>query len=134
MELPAFHVQGDAVQHGRLQNARRVRILEGAPGGRRRGEPRRDGHLGRITTVADLPSKQALASYIRKAAALNDQGVKVARPQAVFAGFAPSRRRDYLEWITEAKTGQTRARRLTQAIEWMADGKSRNWKYEKRSG
>jgi uncharacterized protein YdeI (YjbR/CyaY-like superfamily) len=48
-----------------------------------------------------------------------------------FEGFTPSRRRDYVEWITEAKSAETRARRLAQAIAWMAEGKSRNWKYEK---
>jgi uncharacterized protein YdeI (YjbR/CyaY-like superfamily) len=46
-----------------------------------------------------------------------------------FEGFSPSHKRDYVEWITEAKTEETRQRRLAQAIAWMAQGKSRNWKY-----
>jgi uncharacterized protein YdeI (YjbR/CyaY-like superfamily) len=112
------------------------------------------GHLGRLTTVADLPTKPVLASYIKKAVALNDQGVKVERapkraaPKAVrvpadlaaglkknkpaqqtFAGFSPSHKREYIEWITEAKSAATRARRLQETLEWLADGKSRNWKY-----
>ena len=115
------------------------------------------GHFGRLTKRSDLPSKRVLAGYVKKAAALNEQGVKVVRApkkaapkvvkvpadlaaafrtnkkaQAGFDGFSPSHKREYLEWITEAKTDETRARRLAQAIAWMAEGKSRNWKYERR--
>ncbi len=115
------------------------------------------GHFGRITKRSDLPSKAVLAGFVKKAAALNDQGVKVARApkrapkpvkvpadlsaalekrakaRAGFDALSPSHQREYIEWITEAKTDETRARRLTQAIEWMAEGKSRNWKYERRA-
>ena len=116
------------------------------------------GHFGRIASRSDLPSKTVLTGFVKQAAALNGQGVKVARvpkkappkPIAVptdltaawrknakakagFAALSPSQRREYLEWITEAKTADTRARRLAQAIEWMAEGKSRNWKYERRA-
>jgi len=112
------------------------------------------GQLGRLTTLSDLPPKAVLASYIKKAVALNDEGVKVPRvtkraspkvlrvpadleaalnkskkAHATFAGFSPSHKREYLEWIGEAKSAETRARRLQTAIEWMAEGKSRNWKY-----
>jgi uncharacterized protein YdeI (YjbR/CyaY-like superfamily) len=85
---------------------------------------------------------------------LNDDGVKLARPKkvkpelvvpddlkkalkanakalATFEGFPPSQKRDYVEWITEAKTEDTRQRRLDTAIEWMSEGKPRNWKYMK---
>jgi hypothetical protein len=114
------------------------------------------GQFGRLTKLSDLPPRKTLASYVKKAAALNDEGVKIARvpqraaPKAVrtpadlaaalnksskahatFAGFSPSHRREYIEWITEAKSDETRARRLAQAMEWMADGKERNWKYTK---
>jgi uncharacterized protein YdeI (YjbR/CyaY-like superfamily) len=113
------------------------------------------GHFGKITSVADLPPKKTIAGYIRKAMALNDEGVQPARkPKAAarpvkapadlaaalkknkkaktaFDAFPPSHKREYIEWITEAKTDATRARRLTQAVEWMAAGKSRNWKYER---
>jgi uncharacterized protein YdeI (YjbR/CyaY-like superfamily) len=54
---------------------------------------------------------------------------KSKKAHAAFAGFSPSHKREYLEWITEAKSAGTRARRLQTAIEWMAEGKSRNWKY-----
>ena len=46
------------------------------------------------------------------------------------AGFAPSHRREYLEWITGAKQAATRERWIAQAVEWLAEGKKRNWKYE----
>jgi uncharacterized protein YdeI (YjbR/CyaY-like superfamily) len=113
--------------------------------------------FGRLTSVSDLPPKKALADYIRKAMELNEQGIKVpgrvrtvkkAKPltvptdlrsalkknkaaQAAFEAFSPSHRNEYIEWITEAKQDATRTRRLDQAIEWIAKGKSRNWKYER---
>jgi len=115
------------------------------------------GHFGRLTQLSDLPSKTALAALVRKAAALNEAGVKAPRaakktapktvtvPAALAAAFktdtkaragfeamSPSHKREYVEWITEAKSEETRNRRLAQAIEWMAEGKSRNWKYERK--
>ena len=53
-----------------------------------------------------------------------------ARANATFDGLAPSHRREYLEWITGAKREETRAKRIAQAVEWLAEGKKRNWKYE----
>ena len=116
------------------------------------------GHLGRITKIADLPSTKELTAYIKKAVALNDAGVKVARTpknparatpvrvpadlaaalkknkkaQATFDAFSPSHRKEYIEWITGAKTDETRTRRLKTAVEQMAEGKSQNWKYERK--
>jgi uncharacterized protein YdeI (YjbR/CyaY-like superfamily) len=111
------------------------------------------GQFGRITALKDLPSKKILSGYIKEAMKLNDAGVKPvrARPKkpaevvvpedlssalhknkkaaAVFEKFSPSNKREYIEWITEAKTEATRTRRLQTAIEWMAEGKPRNWKY-----
>jgi len=113
------------------------------------------GHFGRITAVSDLPSKAVLAGYVREAMRLNENGVKVParakkagakkalavpdyftaalaknkRARATFEAFSPSHRREYVEWVAEAKGEATRQRRLETAIEWMAEGKSRNWKY-----
>jgi uncharacterized protein YdeI (YjbR/CyaY-like superfamily) len=110
------------------------------------------GHMGRITALDDLPSEKVLAGYIRRAAALNDQGVKVERtprrradvetPEDLtkalrknkkalqaFESFPPSHRREYVEWIVEAKGDETRRRRLETAVQWLAEGKPRNWKY-----
>jgi uncharacterized protein YdeI (YjbR/CyaY-like superfamily) len=113
------------------------------------------GQFGRITKVGDLPKDKILVSYVRKAAKLNEDGVKVKRPlkhpkkdipmpadlaaalkkdlkaRATFASFRPSHKREYLEWITEAKGEATRKKRLATAIEWMAEGKPRHWKYMK---
>jgi uncharacterized protein YdeI (YjbR/CyaY-like superfamily) len=114
------------------------------------------GQFGRLTTVADLPAERTLAGLVKKAAALNDQGVKPKREakpprprlkapaylndalrknkraQTTFENFSPTQQREYIEWVTEAKTDQTRERRLATAIEWMAEGKIRNWKYAAR--
>ncbi|MDB4950391.1 MAG: hypothetical protein JWM27_3040 [Gemmatimonadetes bacterium] len=130
-------------------------IVAGAAAGD--GEPTEDamGQFGRIATLADLPSDDVIAGYVREAMRLNDEGVKsperakkAPRPELAtpddlaaalasddaarghFESFSPSARREYVEWITEAKTGATRAKRLAQTLEWVAEGKKRNWKYE----
>jgi uncharacterized protein YdeI (YjbR/CyaY-like superfamily) len=112
------------------------------------------GQFGRLTKLSDLPSKKVMIEYIKLAKKLNDDGVKAptrAKPkvprelvvpddlaqalkrnkaaQATFDKFSPSNKREYVDWITEAKTEATRSRRLETAIEWMAEGKTRNWKY-----
>ena len=110
--------------------------------------------FGKMTTVSDLPPRKALIGYVKKAAALNDEGVKVERKRtprqplplpaalaaalkknkkakAAFDAFPPSHRREYNEWIGEAKTDETRSKRVVQAIQWIAEGKSRNWKYQR---
>jgi uncharacterized protein YdeI (YjbR/CyaY-like superfamily) len=109
----------------------------------------------RFTDVSELPSDAVLLKYIREAVALNEQGVKVAKPKkakkperavpddfraalkknkkalATFEAFSPSHRREYVEWIVDAKQEATRQKRLAQAIEWLAEGKSRHWKYQR---
>ena len=113
------------------------------------------GHLDRIGSVKDLPADHILIAYIKEAALLNKNNVKVVRPKsapkkelpmpkplaaalkknkkaaAVFEGFSPSARREYVEWITEAKTEETLNKRLATTIEWLEEGKSRHWKYKK---
>jgi uncharacterized protein YdeI (YjbR/CyaY-like superfamily) len=112
------------------------------------------GSFGCIRSLADLPSKKVFTAYVKKAKQLNDDGVKVERKKtprkalavppvlaaalkqnkralATFEGFSPSQRREYIEWITEAKTEATRTRRLETAIEWMSEGKARHWKYQR---
>jgi uncharacterized protein YdeI (YjbR/CyaY-like superfamily) len=115
------------------------------------------GQMGRVTSIKDLPPKKELLRLVKEAAKLNDAGVKAPRikhsapkkpletpddlaaslaknkkAKATFEKFSPSHRRDYIEWITDAKTDATRQRRLEQAVAWMAEGKSRNWKYERK--
>jgi uncharacterized protein YdeI (YjbR/CyaY-like superfamily) len=118
------------------------------------------GSLGRITRVDDLPPVKQLLAWIRQAAALVDSGQytspiaarrKVVKPPkppletpaefadalrknkqvaVTFAAFSPSCKREYIEWISEAKRPETRDKRIGAAIEWIAQGKTRNWKYE----
>jgi uncharacterized protein YdeI (YjbR/CyaY-like superfamily) len=115
------------------------------------------GHLGKITSLKDLPSKKILSSYVKQAMALIESGeTKMVKPAgvkkvstvkipeyfmavlkknkkalAVFEEFSNSQRKDYVEWITEAKTEATREKRMATTLEWLAGGKSRNWKYER---
>lgn len=111
------------------------------------------GSLGRITSRADLPSDREMMGYIRQAAKLNESGAparpkpkpkkplpmpadlaaalkKNAKAAKIFADFSPSARREYIEWIIEAKRAETRSSRLETAVKWIAGGKKRNWKYE----
>ena len=69
-----------------------------------------------------LPTPPDLAAVLKKNA----------RARATFESFSPSHKREYVEWITEAKTPETRKKRLDTAVEWMAEGKPRNWKYVRR--
>lgn len=113
------------------------------------------GSFGRITSLRDLPPRRVLAGFVKKAMVLNEQGVKApraktvprgpvvvpddlqaalkknAKARATFEGFSPSHRREYVSWIVEAKREETRKRRLATAIEWMAEGKSQSWKYQR---
>ena len=113
------------------------------------------GSFGKIRTLADLPSEAAFAKMARKAKRLTDEGVKAPpkprkeraplrvpadlkaalaknrRAQETFDAFPYSCRKEYVEWITEAKREETRTARVAQSVEWMAQGKRHNWKYER---
>jgi uncharacterized protein YdeI (YjbR/CyaY-like superfamily) len=117
------------------------------------------GHFGRITSVKDLPSRKTMVGYVKKAVAQAEERAQApAKPKAkakpvskelvipeyfakavaknkkalkTFDGFSYSRKKEYVEWVTEAKTDETRDRRIATALEWLAEGKSRHWKYEK---
>jgi uncharacterized protein YdeI (YjbR/CyaY-like superfamily) len=117
--------------------------------------PGKDGAMGQFGTlksVGDLPSDRVLLGYVREAVRLNETGQKVGpirkakkplpvpkaltqalakKPKAKshFAAFSPSQKREYSEWILEAKTDATRERRLETAVEWIGEGKPRMWKY-----
>lgn len=113
-----------------------------------------DAYRIRLTTVADLGPRKAMAADIKKAMALNEAGVTLPRTrqpatavvvpddfaaalgknrkaQAVFDKFSPSHQREYVEWITGAKREETRTRRLETAVQQIAEGKPQNWKYMK---
>jgi len=111
----------------------------------------------KITGVSELPPKKKMVASVREAIRLNEEGVKAPRPnarkksplkmpadlaaalkknkkaQAAFNAFPPSHKREYLEWILDAKREETRKKRIASAIEWIAEGKSRNWKYQRSS-
>jgi len=118
------------------------------------------GSLGKITSVKDLPSEKEMLGWIRQSSALIDSGehtsimagrnkvAKAPKPapksspefaaalkknkkaSVVFEAFSPSCKREYVEWIAEARREETRDKRISQAVEWIAEGKQRNWKYQ----
>ncbi|MGO4699850.1 YdeI/OmpD-associated family protein [Dyella sp. 2RAB6] len=113
------------------------------------------GQFGKLASVRDLPSKKELTVHIKKAMALIEGGARRARPKTAakpapavpedlaallaqrkhtaarktFDGFSASMQREYVEWISEARTDATRQKRLAATLEWLAEGKQRNWKY-----
>ena len=112
------------------------------------------GSFGCIKSLADLPDEKRLVGFVKKAAALNEAGIKAPsrtqpkkreplevpayfntalekNPKArkTFEIFPPSKQREYLEWVIEAKRQETRNERLATSIEWLAEGKPRHWKY-----
>jgi hypothetical protein len=119
------------------------------------------GSLGRITSIGTLPPEKKIIEWVAQAAALIESGqerspiagrprvVKPARAAlktppdfnrslaknkkatAVFAAFSPSCRREYIEWIVDAKRAETREQRIATAVDWIAEGKQRNWKYQR---
>jgi len=155
--MPAFLSEGKQFAHMAafkahasfgLWNGRLVIGEEGS-----RGEAM--GQFGRLASIDDLPDEATLAALVRKAREFRNTGVTRSRrrsqpkpaaetpgdlaaalagkPEAAanFASFTAAAQREYVEWITEAKRPGTRARRVAQAAEWIADGKKRNWKYER---
>jgi uncharacterized protein YdeI (YjbR/CyaY-like superfamily) len=116
------------------------------------------GNLGRITSIKDLPKDNIITGWIKEAMKLNDAGIKLSKTikpkherkeykmpdyfakalsknkkaKDTFENFSPSHKREYLEWIVEAKTEDTRNKRISTALEWLSEGKIRNWKYIKK--
>jgi len=128
-------------------------VFASIPGVKRR-ENSAMGQLGRITTISDLPDRKTFIRCIIEAMRLNETGAKLPRKAkpprkelvvpddltaalnknrkalATFERFTYSHRKEYIQWINEARTETTRTKRLKTALEWMTEGKSRNWKYE----
>jgi len=129
---------------------------------RRESDDKAMGQLGRIYSIDDLPPKKTIVGYVRTAVKLNEGGMPTptrgkdapakkagplrtppslakalarnAKAKATYDGFSPSHKREYVEWISDAKTAETRDRRIEQALGWLAEGKPRNWKYMKQKG
>jgi uncharacterized protein YdeI (YjbR/CyaY-like superfamily) len=113
------------------------------------------GQFGRITALSDLPPARTMKQYLKTAMQLVDEGVTRPRPVAAkkaplrvpadlkqalaanrraagtFEKLPPSHQREYVEWITAAKTAPTRERRLATTLQWLEEGKHRNWKYDR---
>lgn len=113
------------------------------------------GHFGKITSLEDLPSEKVMIQYIGEAMRLTKEGVKKATATKAaekaldvpdyftkvlrkdkeayknFQSSSYSHKKEYVEWITGAKAEETRSRRMATAVEWLREGKGRNWKYEK---
>lgn len=114
------------------------------------------GNFGRLTKIAELPPDKVMLGYIREAMRLNEAGIKAparAKPdrraplviptefavalkknkkaQTAFDAFSYSHRKEYVEWISEAKREETRQKRIFTSLAWLSEGKSRNWKYER---
>jgi len=110
------------------------------------------GHFGRITSIDDLPSEKQLIGYVRKAAELNERGVqpkrarrgtqkvtvpsdlklalaKNSKARQIFENFSYSHKKEYVDWITDAKRDETRLKRLKTTIQWLSQGKPQNWRY-----
>lgn len=111
------------------------------------------GHLGKIASLKDLPKDAALIKYIKEAMKLNEAGIKLVTKKTgskkdleipdyftkalsknkkalkTFDAFSYTNKKEYLSWVTEAKTESTRNKRLADSVAWMAEGKIRNWKY-----
>jgi uncharacterized protein YdeI (YjbR/CyaY-like superfamily) len=118
-----------------------------------KGRDRGMRQFGRITSLSDLPGKKILTGYIKRAVELNDAGVKKTpltpkpkkklviplsfkaaldknkKARAVFENFSDSRKKEYADWIADAKRDETRAKRIEIAMQWLAEGKPRHWKY-----
>ncbi|CAN5816813.1 hypothetical protein BH11BAC4_BH11BAC4_16370 [soil metagenome] len=115
------------------------------------------GHLGKLTSLKDLPADKKITGYIKEAMKLNDLGKKIpSKPKPAankelivpdyflktikkdkkafqyFENFSYSQKKEYVEWITEAKADETRNKRMETALEWITEGKIRNWKYLKK--
>ncbi|MGY0035105.1 YdeI/OmpD-associated family protein [Pedobacter sp. NJ-S-72] len=114
------------------------------------------GYMDKLKDISELPAKEILVSYVKEAMTINEKGIKKEIPKSdkpkvietpdyfktmlatnpkakdVFENKSDSYRKDYLVWITDAKTEATRQKRMEQSLEWIADGKGRFWQYDKK--
>jgi uncharacterized protein YdeI (YjbR/CyaY-like superfamily) len=159
--MPAFSYHGTLLIVGAFREHVAVNFWKGKsifgddkPAQEREGM----GSLGKIHSLDELPNDRLFKSYLKKAVEYNVEHekspLKVARKRkpdlavppylsaallknkkagAGFDGLTPGKRREYIEWLEEAKTEATRDKRLEQTLEWVAEGKSRNWKYESKA-
>lgn len=151
--MPAFMLRGKNVAGMAAFKAHCAVMIHGEG---RLGEGEGMGGYGKVTSLSDLPADAVLETALQEAAQRVAQSGSASKPKEkkppkteiavpqdlaaalrdnpaagrFFDGLAPSYRYEYLEWITGAKRDETRGKRIAQAIEWLAEGKKRNWKYE----
>lgn len=150
--MPTFMIGGKNVAGMAAFKAHCAFVLHGEG---RVGERDGMGGYGKIAALSDLPEDERLEAALKDVAQRVAAGggnpparTRKAKPaipvpsdfaaaldaapkaRATLDGFAPGQRREYLEWITGAKQAATRERRIAQAVEWLTEGKKRNWKYE----
>ncbi len=112
------------------------------------------GNMGRMTSLKDLPPDKAIIDFVKQHMKLNNEGIKIEKKtkpkkellvpeelteaisknkkaKETFENFSPSNKREYVDWISEAKTPATKNKRLEEAVQWMSEGKPRLWKYLK---
>lgn len=155
--MPHFLVNGKNVAGMAAFKAHCTFVIHGNAKENKGGQGDAMGQFGRIATLADLPAEPELAEKLHaarervetkgtalKTGMARKPKAEIAMPEdfaaaldampaarETYEGFTPAQQRDYLEWITEAKAAATREKRMAQAVEWLAEGKKRNWKYEK---
>jgi uncharacterized protein YdeI (YjbR/CyaY-like superfamily) len=153
--MPHFTHNGKNIAGMAAFNAHCAVIVHGSG---RQSEEEGMGSYGKIASLEELPDAAELATKLIEARErIDTDGSAVKRPAtrepkaelpvpqdfaaalrespmalATFEGFSPSQRREYVEWVSEAKQDATRAKRLATSVEWLAEGKRRNWKYESR--
>lgn len=160
--MPAFEHGGILCGMGAFQSHCTFWFWKGAliVKGDRAKQAEAMGQFGRVTRVADLPPKRVLVGYVKQAAKRRESGERGpersksagpkrsprtpadlaaalrlprhARAAATWAAFAPGHRREYVEWIVEAKRPGTRARRLATTLDWLAKGRPQRWRYERK--
>lgn len=112
------------------------------------------GYMDKVKDLSELPNKKVLTAYIKEAMELNSSGiskpkvvkekVEVVAPKefiealeqdkiafSVYESKSPSFRKNYIIWIADVKTDETRQKRITQSLEWIREGKDRFWQSKK---
>ncbi len=140
---------------GGFWKAQLLKDLKGYLGERKNEGGKAMGHLGRMKTINDLPPDKVLIDFIKQHMVLNEKGIRLEKKPktkvnpivpdffikalkkhklawSAFEKSSPSCKKEYIMWITEAKTDATREKRIKIACEWIAEGKGRNWKYERK--
>jgi uncharacterized protein YdeI (YjbR/CyaY-like superfamily) len=113
------------------------------------------GNFGKIINHNSLPDDNIIIKYIHEAMKLSESGTKkktskikdkksleipvyiiefiekYPKAKVVFNNFSNSCKKEYVQWIEEAKQVSTKLKRLEKAVSMMEEGKEFNWQYKK---